>query len=116
MTLRAVLTELEALLHEEERSLVAIDLDHVVALSSRKNELVEQVVALVGSPSADLPAELTDLARSVHEKAQHNSFLLQHLRGCLTTVHEKVPAGPVYGPDGRCADEQGRGSVVRVRS
>ena len=116
MTLHAVLTELEALLHEEEHCLLAIDLDHVVALSSRKNELVELVAALVGPPAAELPAELTDLARSVHEKAQHNSFLLQHLRGCLTTVHEKAPDGPVYGPDGRRADEPGRGSVVRVRS
>ena len=60
-----VLEELDGLLNEEERALIAIDLDTVVALAGRKSELVQQVETELARSGEDFPADAADLARGL---------------------------------------------------
>lgn len=115
MTLEEALSELDHLLSEEEQALIKVDLDAVVTLSGRKNELVLYVEQELADEKDLLSEELLELARSVHEKAHRNRFLLQHLRGCLSVVNPVASPNQTYGRDGRASAANGAGAVVRVR-
>lgn len=117
MTLEEALRELDGLLCDEERALVAIELHRVVELAGRKAALVEALGDTLARESpADLPPPARSLARSVHERAHRNRFLVQHLRGCLSAL---VPSGDrggrTYGRDGRARALGSAASVIRVR-
>lgn len=114
MTVGEALKELDELLTKEERALITIDLDTVVGLTQRKTELVKLVEAEYTPDIGELTDPEIELARSVHSKAHRNRFLLQHLRGCLTTVDPVSNAGQTYGRDGVTKAVR-PGGVVRVR-
>lgn len=114
MTVEETLKALNDLLNEEERALITVDLDQVVSLTQRKTELVQLVEARVTPDNGELSPTEIELARRVHSKAHRNRFLLQHLRGCLTTVDPVSSAGQTYGRDGVTKAIR-PGGVVRVR-
>lgn len=114
MTVGEALKALDDLLTEEERALITVDLDTVAGLTHRKTELVQLVETRVTPDSGELSLSEIELARSVHAKAHRNRFLLQHLRGCLTTVDPVSNAGKTYGRNGVTKAIR-PGGVVRVR-
>ncbi len=114
MTVTQALRELDELLKDEERALIEINLEHVVTLSTRKAELVRIVGDRLGGQEIDLSGIEENLARSVHDRAHRNRFLLQHLRGCLRTVSPESLPSSTYGRDGRASSARGSG-MVRVR-
>jgi hypothetical protein len=114
MTVVEALRELEALLLDEERALIAVELDAALAVATRKSELVALIEQGLPVEAAPLSAEALNLARSVHEKAHKNRFLLRHLRSCLSLVNPVATATQTYGRDGR-RTTLGGGAMVRVR-
>jgi hypothetical protein len=117
MTLEETLRELDVLLRDEERALVAIELDRVADLADRKTLLVEALNdALIRESPGDLSPSAQSLARSVHERAHRNRFLVQHLRGCLSALYPTGErGGRTYGRDGRARALGASAAVIRVR-
>lgn len=114
MTVAAALEELHELLVEEERALIAVQLETAVKLGGRKAELVQLVEDEIAALGDEFPSDAVELARSVHSMAHKNRFLLNHLRSCLRVVNPTADATKTYGRDGRTKVRRA-GGMVRVR-